>query len=76
MGGHHIITLHLPQNGENDEASEEAGETVDGGGDEGISVAVVVELVVAGQRQQGAEPRTQREEDLRGGVYPHLGIER
>ena len=41
-------------------------------GDDGILVAVVVELVVAGQSQQGAKARTQREEDLSGRSNPDL----
>ena len=35
-------------------------------------VAVVVELVVAGESQQGSEPGTQREKDLGGRCYPNL----
>ena len=35
-------------------------------------VNVVVELVVTGVRQQHAEARSKREEDLSGSVNPHL----
>lgn len=66
--------MYLPKNRKNNKAREEAGETVDGRGDESVAVAVVVELVVARQRQQGAEPWTQREEDLGRCVDPHLNI--
>ena len=41
-------------------------------GDDRILVAVVVELVVAGQSQQGPEARAQRGEDLSGGGNPDL----
>ena len=41
-------------------------------GEDGVLVAVVVELVVAGEGEQGPEPGPQREEDLGGGGYPDL----
>lgn len=37
---------HVPEDGEDDEAGQEAGEAVDGTGEDGVAVAVVVELVV------------------------------
>ena len=37
-----------------------------------LLVHVVVELVVAAQRDHGAEAQTVGEEDLRGSVDPHL----
>ena len=40
--------------------------------EDGVLVAVVVELVVAGEGEQGPEPGPQREEDLGGGGYPDL----
>ena len=42
--------------------------------EDGVLVAVVVELVVAGQRQQGAEARAKREENLSGGSNPDLSV--
>ena len=38
---------HVAEVGEDDEAGEEACERVDGGGDQTVSVAIVVKLVVA-----------------------------
>ena len=38
---------HVAEVGEDDEAGEEAGEGVDGGGDQTVAIAVVVKLVVA-----------------------------
>ena len=40
---------HVSQHTEYDEASHEACDAVDSAGDDGVLVAVVVELVVAGQ---------------------------
>ena len=37
-------------------------------------VAVIVEWVVAGEGQEHAETRTQREEDLGSCINPHLGV--
>lgn len=65
---------HVPQHREDDEPGQEAGETVDGAGEHRVPVAVVVELVVAGEGEQGPESRSQWEEDLRGGVDPHLRV--
>lgn len=63
---------HVPQHREDNETGQEACETVDGAGQHCVSVAVVVELVVAGQSQKSSEPRTQREEYLRCSIYPYL----
>ena len=38
-------------------------------------VAVVGLLVVAAESDDGAEAGSEREEDLRGGVHPHLDLE-
>lgn len=35
-------------------------------------VTVVVELVVASKSQENPKARAKREEDLSGGIYPHL----
>ncbi len=37
-----------------------------------LPVAVIVEGIVAGQSEQNAKPRTEREEDLCRGIYPYL----
>lgn len=63
---------HVPEDGEDDESGQEAGQAVDAAGDDGVAIAVVVELVVAREGQQGAEAGAQREKDLRGRVDPHL----
>ena len=42
--------------------------------DDRILVAVVVELVVAGQGQQGAKAGPEGEEDLSGGGNPDLSV--
>ena len=50
---------HVPQHTEYDKAGHEAGDAVDGAGEDGVFVAVVVELVVTGQRQESPKPRPQ-----------------
>ena len=81
---------HVAENTEDDKASNEAGGTVDGAeqddlenqkhfrfnlpGDESILVAVIVELVVAGESQQGTKARPKGEEYLSGGSNPNLAI--
>ena len=45
-----------------------------GGGGRDLHQTVVVELVVAGERDQAAPAGRQREEDLHGRVPPHLAI--
>lgn len=76
---HHLDALvldvrHVPQNWEDDESGQEARQTIDAAGEDRVSVAVVVEFVVAREGQQRAETGTQREEDLGGGVYPHFRV--
>lgn len=63
---------HVTEHGEYDETGQETGEEVYGTGQYGVPVAVVVELVVAGQRQKGTETRSQREKHLGCRVYPYL----
>ena len=63
---------HVAQHAEDDESRHEAGDAVDGAGEDGVLVAVVVELVVAGQGEQCSEPWSKREEDLCGCSYPNL----
>ena len=67
---HHVAHLHtlgvshVPQDGEDDCGREEACEGVDGADDEGVPVAVVMELVVAAQRQEGPDSHPVGVEDL------------
>lgn len=65
---------HVAEHREYHKSSQEAGETIDAAGQDSVLVAVVVELVVAGQGQQRSEPRTQREEYLGGCINPNLGV--
>ena len=69
-----MFNNNSPQHREDYKSSQKTGQAIDAAGDERIAIAVVVELVVAGKRQQSAEARAQRKEDLRGGIYPYLGI--
>ena len=63
---------HVAEDGEDDKAGQEAGEAIDGARDDGVPVAVVVELVVGGEGEEGPEPGAEGEEDLRGSVNPYL----
>ena len=55
---------HITQDGEDDDGRKEAGEGVDGADDEGVSVAIVVEFVVAAQGQESSDADAVRVEDL------------
>ena len=61
---------HVAEVGEDHEPGEEAGEGVDGRGDETVPVAVVVELVVAriGEMHPESSPNTERERDIKRGI--------
>ena len=63
---------HEANDGEDDTAGEDAGGAVEDGQDAGILVAVVVELVVARHRDEGAPRGPHREEDLHRCLAPHL----
>lgn len=39
-----------------------------------MPLAVVAGLIVAGERDEAAKAQAQREEDLRGGADPRLGV--
>ena len=67
------LVRHEAHDGEDDEAGEDAGGAVGEGDEDGVPVAVVGELVVAGQGDQATEAGAQGVEDLRGSVRPHLG---
>ena len=59
---------HVAEDGEDDDGREEGGERVDTAHEDGILVAVVVELVVASEGQKGADSDSIREEDLSAAV--------
>lgn len=69
-----LYVSHVTQNRKDDKAGEEAGQTVDGAGEHSVPVAIVVEFVVTRQSQQRSKPGPKRKENLRGRVYPDLGI--
>ena len=58
--------------GENYEAAEDTGTTVDQRNDGGVAQAVVIEFVEAGHGDQSAPRRTQGEENLNKGFGPNL----
>ena len=60
---------HVAQDGEDDGGREEAGEGVDGADDQGVPVAVVVELVVASKGQKSPNADSIRVEDLSASVW-------
>ena len=51
------------------------GEEIDKRHQNGVEVAVVVPLVVAGEGDDASEAEAQGEEDLRGCLSPHLGLQ-
>ena len=63
---------HKADDGEDDEAGEDAGGAVGEGDEDGIPVAVVGELVVAGESDQTSETGSKRVENLGGSVGPNL----
>ena len=64
---------HEAHDGEDDEASEDAGGAVGEGDEDGVPVAVVGELVVAGEGDQTSETGSKRVENLGGSISPNLG---
>ena len=60
---------HVAQDGEDDGGGKEACEGVDGADDQGVPVAVVVELVVASQGKESANADSIRVEDLSASVW-------
>ena len=71
---HHVPNVdtlgvgHVAEDGEDDGGREEAGEGVDGADDDGVPVAVLVELVVAAQSQEGPDSNPVGVEDLGASV--------
>ena len=70
---HHRLLGHVAEHREDDEASDETCGRVDGTCYQGVFVAVVVKLVVAGEGEDGPEARAQGKENLCGRGNPHLG---
>ena len=64
----------MAEDGEDDEACEEARHAVADGHDQRVAVDVVVVLVVGSKRHQATEADTETEEDLSGCVRPHLRL--
>jgi len=60
--------------GESHNAGKDGRGAVDQRDDDGVPLAVVAGLVVAGKRDEAAKAEAQREEDLRGGADPRLGV--
>ena len=63
---------HEPQDGEDDDGRVEGGERVDAADHEGVPVAVLVELVVGTEGEQGADSDSVRVKDLGAAVDPTL----
>ena len=70
---HSFRVGHVTQDGEDDGGGEEAGEGVDGADDQGVPVAVVMELVVASESKKSADANSIRVEDLSASVW-EMGI--
>ena len=60
----------MTQNSEHEDPGSEAGKGIDDAGDDGVTIAVVVELVVRPQGWQSSSPNTVGEEYLGGSIYP------
>ena len=70
---HPLRVSHVAEDGEDDRGGEEAGEGVDRADEEGVPVAVVVELVVAAQGQKSSNADSIRVEDLSASIW-EVGI--
>lgn len=46
---------HITQNRENNKSSKETRQTINTAGEDGISVTIVIEFIVAGEGEQGAK---------------------
>lgn len=57
------------------QGGQHGGEEVDKRHQDSVEVAVVVPLVVAGEGDDAPEAEAQGEEDLRGRLSPHLGLQ-
>lgn len=72
--GHALLVRQEAHDGEDGEAGEHGRAQVRHGDDQGVGVAVVGELAVGRQRDEGAAADAERVEHLRGGVPPHVGV--
>lgn len=63
------------QHSEHHQGGQHGGEEIDERHQDSIEVAVVVALVVTGKGDDAAEAQTQSEEDLRGCLSPHFGLQ-
>ena len=70
---HPLRVSHVAEDGEDDRGGEEAGEGVDRADEEGVPVAVVVELVVAAQGKKSSNANSIRVEDLSASIW-EVGI--
>ena len=69
---HPQLVSHEPDDPEDDEAGEDAGDAVAAGHHDAVPEHVVGEVVVAGQGHHPAPGHAQREEDLDTRVRPNL----
>ena len=72
-GGDIVVSSEVTEYGEHHQPGEDRGEGVAEPHDEGVPVAVVMELVVAGERQLTAVAHREGEEYLRSCSAPDLG---
>ena len=69
---HPLGVRHVAQDGEDHHGGEEGGEGVDAADEDRVLVTVVVELVVAAQRQQSADTNSVGKEDLGASIYEQI----
>ena len=67
-----LAIRQVAQDGEDDQPGKDGGDGVADAHNEGVSVTIVPELVVAGERQLAAVTHGEREENLRGRRAPDL----
>lgn len=71
---HAFFMGNKSKNREYDKAGKYTGPTVDAGHNDGVSVAVVVELVVTGHGYHSSCTGTQGVENLSGSIRPYLPV--
>ena len=75
---HQLLQLHSgllalgPEDGEHEDAGDDAGEEVEGGDDGGGYVDLVLELVIASEHKETAPGDRERKEHLLSSLSPHL----
>jgi len=62
----------VAKDSKDDNAGKDGGERVEDADEKRVPVAVIVDIVVAGQHQLTAKPNREGEQDLRGGHNPDL----